>query len=116
MKIALTVNYILDVEDVNDFYTSAKDGGRKSLESIDKELNDKFPKEIYLSEKVKGTRNCLSNIPLVENKNCVKCDCCGKYLSISKNVYLGLDYLTEVNGRTLCKSCEWEFRPESDFH
>ena len=112
MKIALNVNYVLDVDDINDFYGVEKGSGHKWLESIDRELNTRFPKEINISEKVKGTRSCLSNIPLIENKNYVRCDFCGKYLSISKNVYLGLDSRTEIKGKNLCESCKWELEDE----
>lgn len=108
MKIALTVNYILDVEDKNLFY----DSENKLLNSLKSELNGRFPEELPLSENVKGARNCLTYIPLTENKNYVRCDFCGKYLSISENLYLGLDCLTVIKGRNLCSGCKWELENE----
>ena len=109
MKIALNVSYVLDVEDRNDFYNIGNGSLRKDI--LEK-LFDIFSEEITLSENVKGTRNSgIECVPIYENKNCVKCDCCGKYLSISKDLYLGLDYPTEVNGKKICNSCEWELRP-----
>ena len=109
MKIALNVSYVLDVEDRNDFYNIVNGSLRGDIINA---LFNTFPDEITLSENVKGTRNNgIACIPIYENKNCVKCDCCGKYLSISKDIYLGLDYPTEINGKNLCSSCEWELRP-----
>lgn len=110
MKIALSVNYVLDVENRNDFY-NVGNGYRR--DDIVKELSVKFPNEIKLSENVKGIRNGeVACVPLYENKNCVRCDCCGKYLSLSKELPLSLDCPTEANGRTLCGSCVWELRGE----
>ena len=109
MKIALTVNYILDVEDENVFYNSKTN---KLLDSLKNELNGRFPEELALSENVKGVRNCLTYIPLSENRNYVRCDSCGKYLSISENLYLGLDCLTVIKGRNLCLGCKWELENE----
>jgi len=109
LKISLTVNYVLDIDDRFDFYDSKS---HKILECIDEELTIKFPKEVTLSEKVKGVRSSLTYIPITENKSYVRCFGCGKYLSISENIYLGLDRITEINGKNYCSSCAWELKTE----
>jgi len=107
MKIALNVNYVLTFEDENDFYNA--NGSLR--ESIRKGLIDLFPEKITVSENVWGMlNNGRECIPIIENTNCVRCDCCGKYLSISEELYLGLDYPNRVNGSILCNSCEWDMR------
>ncbi len=108
MIVSLTVNYVLEIDDRNDFY----DEKGRLLESMNEKLSSRYPKEIKLTENVKGKRNNLTFVPLYEGKNCFRCSACGKYLSDLKYVYLGIDYCTEINGKKFCCSCAWEREDE----
>ncbi len=109
MIVSLTVNYVLEADDRNDFYDV--NTGRL-LESMHETLVSRYPKEIKLSDNVRGRINDLTYVPLEEGKNCFRCSACGKYLSDLKYVYLGIDYWQEIDGEKFCCSCAWEREDE----
>lgn len=110
MLISLTVNYLLDVDSREDFF-DAETG--KLRDDISEKLNSLYPEKISLSENVEGRKNNITHVPLIENKNCYRCEGCGKLLSNSGAVWLGIDRYIQKDGKFYCTGCEWEMRATS---
>lgn len=110
MDIMLTVSYCLKIQ--RDEFYCPENGHVK--EEIEEQLENMFPKEVILTNNLTAQREHLMHIPLQENKNCLRCASCGKWLYMPGKEYLqeGLEYCRMVKNIPLCPSCAWEL--ESD--
>ena len=109
MDIMLTVSYALKISK-DDFFTESG----KVKEEAKAQLEKLFPKEIALMENVIAEREHLIHYPLYENKNCLRCASCGKWLYMPGKDYfpVSLDYCKMVKEIPLCFSCAWELEAD----
>lgn len=105
LLLSLTVNYIIETEDRDDFF----DCGRLRPD-IQEQLESRFPKQISLSPQVRGERHSLTHMPMTEGQNFVRCALCGRPLSTSVALYLGLDAVTAIDGQPYCSSCAYDMK------
>ena len=90
MDIMLTVSYSLKISKDDFFHPETGIVNEEMREKLEK----LFPQEIALTEDTVAQREHLSHLPLYENKNCLRCASCGKWLYMPGKEYLaeGLDY------------------------
>ena len=108
MEILLTVSYVLDT-DKYDFWD--RETGYPKQE-ISQALENQFPVELLLTDKLQGKRNRLSHIPLGVKSE--KCPLCGKWMTSSPEYYSALALSREINGTTYCENCAYDVRLDSD--
>lgn len=110
MDIMLTVSYCINIP--RDEFLQAESG--EVNEEMMKRLETLFPKEIALTKEVVAQREHLIHYPLIENKNSLRCACCGRWLYMPKREYLpaSLEYCQMVEGIPLCPSCAWELEAD----
>lgn len=109
MDINLTVSYSLKIPR-DEFF---QDSGEPKVEVLE-QLKKLFPKEITLAEDAVAKREHLIHAPLYENKNCLRCASCGKWLYMPGKEYFqeSLDYCKMVKEIPLCSSCAWELEAD----
>lgn len=112
MDIMLTVSYSLKIP--KDEFFHPENG------EVNKEIREKlkklFPEEIALTENVVAQKEHLIHYPLRENKNCLRCASCGKWLYMPGREYLpvSLEYCKVVKEIPLCSSCAWELEKDME--
>lgn len=107
MNIMLTVSYSLKISE--DEFFGSETGYVK--EEMQEQMEKIFPKEITLTDSVVAQREQLIHYPLYENKNCLRCVSCGKWLRMPNKECLSLVSLEDckmIKGIPLCSSCAWE--------
>lgn len=111
MSIMLTISYFLKIPE-DEFFVQetgyVKEVMQEQLEKI-------FPKEITLTDNVVAQREHLIHYPLCENKNCLRCVSCGKWLHMPNKECLSLVSLEDckmIKGIPLCSSCAWELEAD----
>ena len=110
MDMMLTVSYSLKIPKEEFFHPESgevKEEMREQLEKL-------FPKEIVLPGGTAAKREHLIHAPLIENKNCLRCASCGRWLYMPGKEYMsaGLDDCKMVKGIPLCSSCGWELEKD----
>lgn len=112
MDILLTVSYSLKIPKEKFFHP--ENGYVK--EEIREQLEKLFPEEFVLAEDAVAQREHLIHNPLIENKNCLRCASCGKWLYMPGKEYLpgGLEYCKVVKEIPLCSSCAWELEKDME--
>lgn len=112
MDIMLTVSYSLKIPKERFFHTESGDVKEEIREQIEK----LFPEEIVLEEDAIAQREHLIHYPLIENKNCLRCASCGKWLYMPEKEYLpvSLEYCKLVKEIPLCSSCAWELEQDME--
>lgn len=84
MDIMLTVSYSLKIPKDEFFHSESgevKEEMREQLEKL-------FPEEIVLPGDTTAKRESLIHAPLIENKNCLRCASCGKWLYMPEKKYV----------------------------
>ena len=112
MDVMITVGYCLKIP--REAFFSSENGYEK--EEMREQLEKSFPKEIALTENAVAQREYLIYHPLVENKNCLRCVSCGKWLYMPGKEHLSvlLDHCKMVKGIPLCSSCAWELEADME--
>lgn len=110
MDIMMTVSYSLKIPEDEFFHSENRDARGKMREQLEK----LFPKEIVIMEDTVAKREHLVHYPLLENKNCLRCASCGKWLYMPGKEHLveGLEYCKMVKEIPLCPSCAWELEAD----
>lgn len=110
MDIMLTVSYCINIPRDEFFETESGEVNEEIMER----LETLFPKEIVLAKEVAAQREHLIHYPLIENKNSLRCVCCGRWLYMPDKEYLpvSLEYCQMVEGIPLCSSCAWELEAD----
>ena len=110
MDIMMTVSYSLKIPEDEFFHSENRDVRGKMREQLEK----LFPKEIVIMEDTVAKREHLVHYPLLENKNCLICASCGKWLYMPGKEHLaeGLEYCKMVKEIPLCPSCAWELEAD----
>lgn len=112
MDIMLTVSYSLKIPKEKFFHPES--GYVK--EEIEEQLEKLFPEEIVLAEGTAARREHLIHYPLVENRNCLRCASCGRWLYMPGKEYppVSLEYGRVVKEIPLCSSCAWELEKDME--
>lgn len=112
MDIMLTVSYSLKIPKDEFFHPENGEVNKEMREKLEK----LFPEEIALTENVVAQKEHLIHYPLRENKNCLRCASCGKWLYMPGREYLpvSLEYCKVVKEIPLCSSCAWELEKDME--
>lgn len=110
IDVMLTVSYTLKIP--KDEFWNPENG--KVNEEMRQRLEKLFPEEIALTEDAVAQREHLMHYSLRENKNCLRCASCGKWLYMPGKEYLaeGLEYCKMRKKIPLCSSCAWELEKD----
>lgn len=112
LDIMLTISYSLKISKERFFHPES---GEVRVE-MEEQLEKLFPEEIMLSGDIAAKREHLIHSPLIENRNCLRCAFCGKWLYMPGKEYLpaSLDYCKMVKEISLCSSCAWELEKDME--
>ena len=110
MDMMLTVSFSLKIPKDEFFYAESgrvKDEMKEQMEKL-------FPREIMLPGGIAAKREHLIHAPLIENKNCLRCASCGRWLYMpgKEDMSASLDYCKMVKEIPLCASCAWELEKD----